>query len=197
MSYKEIQSFNQDEEERSQPRKPQRYSGKPAPVLWLTGFLERDLNFFLKTMEKSISIAALPAPQNLGLTNHLESATKVSKKRGYLLSSMLLPAYSRIIVREASTRSLFDLATTALAIERFRHQKGHLPAQLSELAPEFLEMVPRDPFDGAPIRYRVLSNGYMMYNVDVDGHDDGGREPPQRRKSSDKASYDLTFIVER
>ena len=118
-------------------------------------------------------------------------------KKAYLLSGMLLPSYSRIVVREASTRSLIDLATTALAVERFRHQRGQFPTTLAELTPEFLEMVPRDPFDGAPIRYRVLAKGYVVYSVDVDGHDDGGREPPERKKSTDTASYDLTFIVER
>ena len=197
LSWKEIQSFSQGDEEKSQPRKPQQYSGKPTPVLWLTGFLERDLDFFLETMGKCASMTSLPAPQNLGLTNYLESAIKISQKRAYLLSSMLLPSYSRIVVREASTRSLIDLATTALAIERFRHQRGLLPTSLAELTPEFLEEVPRDPFDGAPIRYRVIAKGYVIYSVDVDGHDDGGREPPERKKSTDTASYDLTFIVER
>jgi hypothetical protein len=196
LSWKEIQSFSQGDEEKSQPRKPQQYSGKPALFLWLSGFLERDLNFFLETMQTPASFAALPAPQNLALTNYLESAIKISHKRTYLLSGLLLPSYSRIVVREASTRSLIDLATTALAIERFRHQRGRLPTTLAELTPEFLEKVPRDPFDGAPIRYRVLAKGYVIYSVDVDGHDDGGREPPERKKSTDKASYDLTFIVE-
>jgi hypothetical protein len=32
--------------------------------------------------------------------------------------------------------------------------------------------------------------------VDADGHDDGGREPPEHRTSADQTSYDLTFIVE-
>ena len=148
-------------------------------------------------MQTSASMAALPAPQSLALTNYLESAIKVSKKRTYFLSGMLLPAYSRIVVREASTRSLIDLATTALAVERFRLKRGQLPATLTELTPEFLEKVPRDAFDGAPLRFRVLAKGYAIYSVDADGHDDGGRETPERKKFADNGLYDLTFIVER
>ena len=197
LSWKEIQSFSQGEEEKNQLRKPQQYSGKPTLFLWLSGLFERDLNFFLETMQTCASMAALPTPQNLALTNYLESAIKVSKERTYFLSGMLLPAYSRIIVREVSTRSLIDLAITALAVERFRHQRGQLPTTLAELTPDFLEKVPRDPFDGAPVRYRVLAKGYVIYSVDADGHDDGGREPPERKKSTDNGSYDLTFIVER
>ena len=80
LSWKEIQSFSQGDEEKNQPRKPQQYSGKPALFLWLSGFLERDLNFFLETMQTCASIAALPTPQNLALTNYFESAIKVSIK---------------------------------------------------------------------------------------------------------------------
>jgi hypothetical protein len=196
LSWKEIQSLGPDEDQ-SQPRKPQPYSGKATPFLWLTGVFERDLNFFLKTMEQSKSLAALPPPQSLALTNYLESAGKVSDKRFYFLSSMLLPAYSRVVVREASTRSLIDLSITAFAVERFRQQRGQLPAALTELTPEFLEKVPRDAFDGAPLRYRVLAKGYVIYSVDSDGQDNGGREGPERKRPSDRNSYDLTLMITR
>ena len=88
------------------------------------------------------------------------------------------------------------LATTALAIERFRRERGRLPGEPKELTPQFLDAVPTDPFDGAPLRYRLLDRGYMIYSVDADGHDGGGREPPERKESGDKTSYDITFIVE-
>jgi hypothetical protein len=65
------------------------------------------------------------------------------------------------------------------------------------LKPRFLTFVPTDPFEGGPLRYRRLSKGYVLYSVDRDGHDDGGREKPERRKSSDQTSYDITFTVER
>jgi hypothetical protein len=85
----------------------------------------------------------------------------------------------------------------ALAVERFRHQRGQFPTTLAELTPEFLKKVPRDPFDGTPLRYRALAKGYVIYSVDVDGHDDGGREAPERKKLADNGLYDITFIVER
>jgi hypothetical protein len=148
-------------------------------------------------MERCVSMAALPTPDNLELTNYLNSAIRVSQKRVYPLSGMLLPSYSRIVVRDVSTRTLANLAATALAVERFQQQNTRLPTTLAELTPTLLEKVPLDPFDSAPIRYRVLAKGYVIYSVDVDGHDDGGREPPERKKSTDPASYDLTFVVER
>ena len=47
-------------------------------------------------------------------------------------------------------------------------------------------------------RYRLLPRGYVIYSVGFSyGNDDGGREPPGNRKSTDTTSYDITFIVER
>ena len=109
---------------------------------------------------------------------------------------MWLPSISRLVVSEASTQARIRLATTALAVEAFRRAQGHLPVALKELTPQFLAAVPTDPFDGAPLRYRLLPRGYIIYSVDADGHDDGGREPPENKKSADTNSYDLTFIME-
>lgn len=197
LSWKEIQARSSDSTNESMPQSPQRYSGRPMSFLWLTGFFERDLNFFLQTMQRTTTLAALPFPQSLVLTNSLDSAAKLAERRGYIYSSMLLPSFSRVIVREASTRALAELAATAMALEGFRHEHGHLPTSLAELKPEFLDSVPIDPFDGAPIKYKQLPTGYIIYSVDADGRDDGGRERPEQRKSTDTTSYDLTFTVER
>jgi hypothetical protein len=196
ISWKEMQHDTQNEESGSQPAKPQRHLGKPMTILWLTGFFERDLNFYLQTMDKSISLAGLPPPASLTLSNYLDSATAVAQGKFYILSGISLSTLSRLAMREATTEAFIKLAATALAVERFRRDRGRLPAGLKELAPQFLDAVPTDPFDGAPLRYRLLARGYIIYSVDADGHDDGGREPPEHRTSADQTSYDLTFIVE-
>lgn len=195
LSWSEIQSFNH--EDGSEPRKRQRYSGKPALILWLSGVFERDLNFYLHTMEKSISLAVLSPPESLVLTNHFEQAEEIAERRLYFLAGMLLPSLSKIVVREAFTQAHVELARTALAVERFRNAKSLLPANLAELTPKFLEAVPRDPFDGSPLRYQRLAKGYLIYSIDSDGRDDGGKEPPDRKKTTDTNSYDITFFVER
>jgi hypothetical protein len=148
-------------------------------------------------MEKCISLARMPLPERLGLTNYFETACTTAQKRAYLLSEMLLPSLSRVVVRDASNQALVELVTCALAVERFRLAEGRLPTSLKELTPRFLNAVPADPFDGNPVRYRRLTSGYVIYSVDSDGHDDGGLEAPERKKATDKDSYDITFIVER
>jgi hypothetical protein len=197
LSWSEIQNFKQNGEGENQPRKPQHYSGKPQFVFWLSGFFERDLNFYLQTMDKGISLAKLPPPENLALTNALREASQMAQTNRYIYSAMLLPAFASVARREASTQAQVELAQVALAAARFHNAHGQWPENLKELTPQFLDSVPADPFDGAPLRYRLLNKGCIIYSIDSDGHDDGGHEGPDRRKSTDTNSYDITFTVER
>ncbi len=59
LSWSEIQNLSRSDDTEKQPRKPHRLSGKPAFLPWLSGFFERDLNFYLQTMDKSVSLARL------------------------------------------------------------------------------------------------------------------------------------------
>jgi hypothetical protein len=197
LSWSDIRSLGQSDDSQNQPQKPRHYSGQPAFVLWLSGFLERDLNFYLQTMDKSISLAQLPPPASLVLSNHSEQASEAARRKMFLLSGMLLPSFSRIPIREVSLQARVALAQTAMAAEQFHNAHGQWPENLKELMLQFLASVPVDPFDGAPLRYRLLDKGCVIFSVDSDGHDDGGREGPDRKKSTDTNSYDITFTVKR
>ncbi len=148
-------------------------------------------------MEKSISLSALSSPESLVLTNYFEEVSRVAEERLYILSGASLPSLSKVAIREAFTQAHVNLVRTALALERFRHAQSRLPEALNELTPQFLRAVPIDPFGGAPLRYHRLTKGYVIYSIDSDDRDDGGRRPPDRKKSTDNNSYDSTFIVER
>jgi hypothetical protein len=146
-------------------------------------------------METNIATASLEPPKSLAADQGFEQAGESARRRYYLHSSMLLPSLGRTVRREGESLAHLRLALTALAIERFRATHRKLPETLDALAPGY--SVPKDPFDGAPLRYRLLTKGYVVYSVGADRHDDLGREPPERKKSSDTNSYDITFTVER
>ena len=65
-------------------------------------------------------------------------------------------------------------AVAAIACERHRQATGQWPDSLAELPKSLLPAVPRDPFDGQPLRYRKLPDGVVVYSVGYDGKDDGG-----------------------
>ncbi len=64
---------------------------------------------------------------------------------------------------------------TGIAVERHRLRHGTLPKRLDDLAPELLDEVPIDPFDGQPLRYRVEADGAIIYSIGTDETDNRGR----------------------
>jgi hypothetical protein len=66
-------------------------------------------------------------------------------------------------------------AVAAVALERYRLRHGRWPGALADLVPDLLPAVPRDPFDGQPLRYRRLADGVVIYSVGADETDDGGQ----------------------
>jgi len=169
---------------------------------WRTiGFFQRDREYFLRAMDEYISALAKTPPESLSSTNRLETIQTKAHDGWYLMSSMFLPSFSKVIARDADMRARLRTAVAATAVERWRiaHQ-GQIPDSLEQLVPAFLPSVPNDPFDGHPLRFKKLEKGYVIYSVGPNGVDDGGKErPPYSRKMSEQErnKFDLTFIVER
>ena len=179
---------------------PSAFNHTASPVWAIvrtTGFLDRDLQYYLQAMSTNIALAGLPPPQNLGMIPIAEKMAENARKGWYYMSSMILPGVTWITLHEAESDANLRLAQTAIALEQFRLAEGRLPEHLAELAPQFLPAVPADPFDGQPLRYHRLDTGYVVYSVGRDKQDDGGRERPAHAKSSDHTTYDLTFTVKR
>jgi hypothetical protein len=65
----------------------------------------------------------------------------------------------------------------AVALERYRLAHGRFPEKLGELTPTYLAAIPRDLFDGNPLRYRLVDGKPVVYSIGIDGDDDGGRPP--------------------
>lgn len=78
-----------------------------------------------------------------------------------------------------------QIAITAIALKRYQLRHGSYPSNLTELIPEFMSEIPRDPADGEPLRYRPVADGtFLLYSIGEDGKDDGGDpNPPDASKS--------------
>jgi hypothetical protein len=72
----------------------------------------------------------------------------------------------------------------ALAAERYRVKDGAWPTSLDALVKAgLLNEVPLDPFDAAPLRFKRIADGLVIYSIGPDRTDDGGKinrghEPP-------------------
>jgi len=171
-----------------------------VPITFLmrtSGFFQRDLRFYLAVMEANINLSKISPPNNLAITNVWNDAMTEIKRRHLMMSGILLPALDRAYFKNAESIATIRVSRVALAVEQFRLLQHRLPLTLDELQILTSTETRTDPFDGLPLRYKRLEKGYVIYSVSSDGHDDGGREKPADWKSSDKTTYDITFIVER
>ncbi len=83
-----------------------------------------------------------------------------------------------------------DVVVTAIALRRYQLRHDRYPARLDALVPEFLPSVPRDIFDGQPLRYRLQADGqFLLYSVGEDGVDDGG--DPRHATRTDTFAWHL------
>lgn len=88
------------------------------------------------------------------------------------------------------TEATISLVRSGIALERHRIERGGQVRSLEELVPAYLPAVPRDPFDGKPLRHRLQADGSPhVWSVGENLADDGG--VPSR--SSDRG--DLIWIT--
>ncbi|MCA9110675.1 MAG: hypothetical protein KDA52_12040 [Planctomycetaceae bacterium] len=80
----------------------------------------------------------------------------------------------------AWTNMIHEAALASIALEQYRRRQGKWPDDLSALTPQFLPVVPRDPYstDGVPLMYRVEGAQPLLYSIGPNRQDDGGTPPP-------------------
>jgi hypothetical protein len=91
------------------------------------------------------------------------------------LFSQGILSLDRVLARCMSMEASRHMMITAIALKRYHLRNGEYPEDLTALTPEFLAVVPRDPVDGQPLRYRREGeNLFLLYSVGEDAEDDGG-----------------------
>ena len=81
--------------------------------------------------------------------------------------------------KAAETDAQYRLGCTALAAEKYRAKTGQPPARLDALVPDYLDAIPKDPFDGKPLRMLVSQGAVLLYSIGPGLKDEGGapRDP--------------------
>ena len=99
----------------------------------------------------------------------------------WTIPRLLVPAVSKVAHSRQLGRAQRDAALVVIAMERHRRShSGAWPAALSDLAPETIAELPVDPYDGAPLRYRVLEGTPTIWSVGPNKIDDGGAADPSK-----------------
>lgn len=105
-----------------------------------------------------------------------------------MLVRLLLPALENVQSKTALAQAVAHEAIIACALERHRLAKGHHPAELEALTPEFLTQVPPDPVNGGPMRYK---DG-RIYSIGWDEKDDGGAPVKENGRIWDISALSFT-----
>lgn len=91
---------------------------------------------------------------------------------GRMLCALLLPALESMHERKCRTECSLSATRLLLAINLYERAEKRPPAALGDLVPGYLELVPRDPYDGKLFRY--LPDKGLIYSVGKDLVDSGG-----------------------
>jgi hypothetical protein len=110
----------------------------------------------------------------------------------FLFASENFSITDSTIRRTLEVQTQQQMVLTVLGIKRYRGRTGRLPAQLSELVPEYLAALPHDFMDGKALRYRLRPGDadFLLYSVGEDGKDDGGDPAQQEGKKSYRQIWD-------
>lgn len=167
-------------------------AGRTARIWRAAGLSRLDHAYYLAVMAQYQSIAEQPVETRMTSLRTFEaSETFTDVPRYCVFSRLMLPALGRVFEQDTATIALTRCAAAAMSVERFRNDTGRLPGRLEDLVPGYLPLLPLDPFDGKPLRYRLLKPGYVVYSIGDDLVDDGGAEPVGER------APDVTFTVAR
>ena len=83
--------------------------------------------------------------------------------------------FGELSIRSVETIAHVRLARTGCALERHRLAHGEFPETLRELAPGFIDAVPKDIIGGGDPKYRRGADGsFVLYSPGWNGVDDGG-----------------------
>jgi hypothetical protein len=163
----------------------------------VSGADEEELSYYLTAMEEHLRFAQTFSQQSDD--GALAALLPPPRPRRDFLpwnrANLLLDPWAGLFARQVEQAARLRVTETALGVERFRVATGNLPHNLRQFTPEYLPRVPTDPFDGAPLRYRLIARGYVVYSIGADQKDDGGTESVSPGRAS--AGSDITFTVER
>jgi hypothetical protein len=139
---------------------------------------------YMHVMQEFIDTSRAPAAQSLLKTNQIRAKLQTQQRSSNPLARMnafaaaqILPACEAAFAANARTQAFRDLVLLAIAAQRYRLAHGADPTTLEQLIPEFLSAVPLDPFDGKPLRMKVVPGELIFYSVGMDRKDDGGSDP--------------------
>ena len=103
--------------------------------------------------------------------------TKVSRGRrsGKTFAISFLGVCASALRAEDRRNSELQILRLMIALELEKRNVGNYPEKLSELAPNWLQEIPTDPFSrGSEYAYKLTKDGYLLYSIGPNKIDENG-----------------------
>lgn len=91
-----------------------------------------------------------------------------------VLTALLLPAHDAAYTAFARGSAQHRCTIVLLAAEQRRREQGNYPQRLDDLVPQYLAVLPADPYTGRPLLLRNDPVRFIVYSPGKDEIDDGG-----------------------
>lgn len=114
-----------------------------------------------------------------------------------LLTRLIFPNLDRLVTKNAEHDAAVDVARVGLGLKLFKQKNGAYPGTLENVAPEFLDAIPVDPFTGKALIYRKADAGFILYSLGPNQRDDNGTPRPTAKNATGKEPYDIVWKCER
>jgi len=160
---------------------------RPAAALWRVFFITEDVQAYRRKMDKVQALSLMPYHE--GAQDRQELSDDDFKDAG-VMTAMLVPALVNCLEAGARGDAIRGLAQLGIAMEKYKSVEGEYPANLDLLLPEYLQIIPRDPFDGKRLKMVEADGDVVLYSIGPDGVDDGGKE-----YNWDDKKGDITFCL--
>jgi len=186
-----VQSFDEWVEQLSEGGSRVLTRGFYVP-LWQFAWSHQDEKFYLEAMQEVLDgsreavrrYSVAPVSRVSKRLEHRWENQSAYSRLSRPLSELSASSLAKSPQRAASFEAQRTLTVTAIALKRHELRHGSAAALLTALVPEFLREVPRDIFDGQPLRYRPGEDSrYLLYSVGKDERDDGGDPVPPNKGS--------------
>jgi hypothetical protein len=142
-----------------------------ALLTYSTANLKGQRAAMLRFMTQIVEATKLPPVEQAKRQKQLNAEVR---SHGLFVRAFV-PAVIKVTEADQRTRGFLRCAIVALAAERYRRAHGNWPASIQALVDEgLLQGVPTDPYDGAPLRYRVRDDRVVIYSIGHDLQDNGG-----------------------
>jgi len=107
---------------------------------------------------------------------------------GKILHDVIAINLTGVSTKKCQEDLLVGATQAMIAIKAFKNDTNNYPNSLNELVPNYLSLVPQDPFDGKSLKYSTTKK--ILYSVGEDMQDSGGSTGDDWRKMADP-----TFVI--